>query len=71
MMEKCPYCYSDNTYLYIDYPELTHMYHSYVHLRFKCECMDCERIFYFDRKYQELEQLAVWKSEDLEQEVDE
>lgn len=71
MRTRCPYCDSFATYLYVDYSKLVSMYRDHVTLRFKSRCVNCSRDFYFDRGFQGRGLLGVWKSEELEQEVDE
>lgn len=67
-MMRCPYCDSYAIFWDSDDPKLVAMHRDYAILRFKCECMDCERVFYFERKYWETEQTDVLKLEDVEQE---
>lgn len=70
-MIRCPYCRSYAIFWDDDDAKLASIYRDCVTLRTKCECMDCEKEFYFDRNYWETEQTDVLKLEDVEKEVEE
>lgn len=71
MSRRCPYCRSYSIFWDDDDAKLAAIHRYCVTLRTKCECIDCEKEFYFDRNYWETEQTDILKLEDVEKEVEE